>query len=187
MAFKLQEAKVKQRISEEKKTVELVERMKLIQVQEEEIARRKCELESKILRPADADKSKMQVLAEANHKRCVMEAEGSAAAVDMKGEAEAYALEIKAKAKAEEMEAKAEAWKDYHKAAKTALWLEAIPSVTAEVAAPLAQVGRITMVGDPDSGESLGPARITQEVMDIVEKIPLVATSMTGHKVRTVV
>ncbi len=35
---------------------------------------------------------------------------------------------------------KADAWKEYQKAAKVSMWLEAIPSIAAEVAAPLSQV-----------------------------------------------
>ncbi len=49
-------------------------------------------------------------------------------------------METRAKARAEEMAMKADAWKEYQKAAKVSMWLEAIPSIAAEVAAPLSQV-----------------------------------------------
>ncbi len=39
------------------------------------------------------------------------------------------------------------------------------------------------MVGFPDGKESLGPARLTGEVMDIVEQIPSIVQQMTGHDV----
>ena len=184
LAFKLQESKIKQRITEEAKTVDVIERMKLIEVAEQEVARRHCELESKIKRPADVEKLKLEVIAEATHKKTLIEAEGEADAIAMKGEANAYAVETKAKAKAEEMAMKADAWKEYQKAAKVSLWLDAIPAVAAEVAAPLSQVERVTMVGFPDRDEGLGPARLTGEVLSIVEKMPEVVTQMTGHKVR---
>ena len=45
------------------------------------------------------------------------------------------------------------------------------------------QVGGVTMVGFPDGKESLGPARLTGEVMDIVEQIPSIVQQMTGHDV----
>ena len=58
------------------KSVEVTERIKMIEVAEQEVARKKCELESKVLKPAAAEKIKMQVLAEAHHKKSVIEAEG---------------------------------------------------------------------------------------------------------------
>ena len=66
------------------KTVEVIERIKMIEVAEQEVARKKCELDSKVLKPAEAEKIKTQVLAQANHKKCVIEAEGVAAALEMK-------------------------------------------------------------------------------------------------------
>lgn len=67
---------------------------------------------------------------------------------------------------------------------QVSLWLEAIPVIAAEVAAPLSQVNQITMVGDPNLDESCGPARITGEVLKIVEKMPDVVTQMTGHRMK---
>ena len=84
LATKLQESKVRQRIMDASKSVEVIERIKMIEVAEQEVARKKCELDSKVLKPAEAEKIKMQVLAEANHKKSVIEAEGAAAALDMK-------------------------------------------------------------------------------------------------------
>ena len=66
------------------KTVEVIERIKMIEVAEQEVARKKCELDSKVLKPAEAEKIKTQVLAQANHEKCVIEAEGVAAALEMK-------------------------------------------------------------------------------------------------------
>ncbi|XP_059087192.1 flotillin-1-like [Tigriopus californicus] len=183
MAFTLQESKVKQRIQEEAKTVDVIERMKLIEVAEQEVSRRYCELDSKIKKPADAEKMRLEILAHANHQRTLLEAAGQAEAIGLKGEADAFTLEAKAKAKAEEMAMKADAWKEYHKAAKVSLWLEALPAITAEVAAPLSQVNKVKMVADPNDKESLGPARLTNEVLRMVENIPSVVQEMTGHRV----
>ena len=54
---------------------------------------------------------------------------------------------MKAKAEAEAMAMKADAWKEYRKAAKLQMWMDALPSVAAEVAAPLSQTNKVTMVG----------------------------------------
>jgi flotillin len=108
-------------------------------------------------------------------------------AIAMKGDADAFAIEIKAKAQATEMSMKADAWKDYQKAAKVAMWLETIPKCAAEVAAPLSQVGRVTMVGYTDGPDaSLGPARMTGEVLSIMEKIPEAIENITGHRIKMI-
>ncbi len=207
LAFKLQEAKVKQRIKEETMTTEIIERMKLIEVAEQEVLRRECELASKVnnrninksirihsipfafqvSKPAEAEKFRLEALAEATKKRTLLEAEANAESVGIKGDADAYAIEEKAKAESEGMAMKADAWKEYRKAAKVAMMLEAMPSIAAEVAAPLSQVNSVTMVGMVDQEGSLGPVRLTNEVLTIMDRIPDVVTNMTGHKIKNAV
>ena len=46
--------------------IRVIERSQQIQVQEQEITRRERELESQIQKPADAEKYKLEKLAEAN-------------------------------------------------------------------------------------------------------------------------
>ena len=61
----------------------------------------------------------------------------------MKGDAEAFAITARATAEAERMNLKAEALREYKKAAKVALWTEALPSMAAEVSAPLSQCDKV--------------------------------------------
>ena len=61
----------------------------------------------------------------------------------MKGDAEAFAITARATAEAEGMNMKAEAFREYKKAAKVALWTEALPSMAAEVSAPLSQCDKV--------------------------------------------
>lgn len=56
--------------------------------------------------------------------------------------------------------------------------------VAAEIAAPLSQAKKITMVSD-GSGE-VGAARITGEVLDIMVKVPTMVNKMTGVDVTNV-
>ena len=124
-------------------------------------------------------------MAEANKQKSMLEANGTAEGIMIKGDAEAFSVEAQAKANAEVMAVKADAWRDYQKAAKVSMWLEAMPKMAAEVAAPLSQVNRVTMVGHVDSagpGESLGPAKLTGEVLDIMDRIPDAVTAFTGHR-----
>jgi len=184
MAYKLQESVVKQKIKEETMTTDIIERMKLIEVAEQEVARRQCELDAKIRKPAEAEKFRCETMAVANKQKTTLEASGVAEGLMMKGESDSFSLEITGKADSEVMAMKADAWKEYQKAAKLSLWLEALPKVAAEVAAPISQVNGITMVGFPDSDQSLGPARLTGEVLEIMEKMPDAVTQFTGHRPR---
>lgn len=184
MAFKLQESKVRQRIKEETMSTEIVERMKLIEVAEQEVSRRECELESKQRKPAEAEKFRLEAMAEANKQKTLLEAAASGESIAMKGDAEAFAIEARAKAESEGMAMKADAWKEYRKAAKVSMWLEAMPSIAAEVAAPLSQVNKVTMIGFPDGNQGLGPAKLTNEVLTIMDKIPDAVTQLTGHRIK---
>merc|ERR1712110_264545 len=167
LAYELQAAKTKQRIK-------VIERTQEIAIQSQEIQRRERELDSSVRRPAEAEKFKQEKLAEANRNKSIMEAE----AVALKGDAEAYAIEIKAKAEAEKMAKKADAWKEYKEAAMVDMMLQTLPKVAAEVAAPLSQAKKITMVSD-GSGE-VGAARITNEVLEVMVKVPDMVNRMTG-------
>ncbi|XP_040565013.1 flotillin-1-like [Lepeophtheirus salmonis] len=186
LAFQLQEAIIQQKIKEETKNVDVVERTKMIEVAEQETARRVRELESSLKKPAEAEKYKLEVLSEANKTKSILESEASSEAIVLKGEAEAFALEQKSKAETVNMAMRADAWKDYHKAAKISMWLDALPVIAAEVAAPLSQVKGVKMIGFPDSKESIGPVRMTQEILDIMNDIPEAVYNITGKDVKMI-
>jgi len=178
LAYNLQAAKTKQSIKDEQMQIKVVERSQQVQVQEQEIVRRERELDATVRKPAEAEKYRLEKLAEANRNKVVLEAQAEAESIRIKGEAQAYAIEAKAKAEAEQMARKADAWKEYQEAAMVDLVLETLPKVTAEVAAPLAQTKKVTMVS---SGKGdVGAAKLTGEVFDIIEKLPLLVQNMTG-------
>lgn len=178
LAYELQAAKTKQRIKDETMQIKVIERSQEIAVQEQEIMRREKELDSTVRRPAEAEKFKLEKLAEANRNKLIMEAEAEAEAIALKGDAEAYAIEMKAKAESEQMAKKADAWKEYKEAAMVDMMLATLPKIAAEVAAPLSQTKKITMISD-GTGE-IGAARITGEVLDIMVNVPRMVKTMTG-------
>ena len=124
MAYSLQAAKVQARIKEEEMQVKVVERQQNIAIQEQEILRKEKELDSKVRKPAEAEKFKLEKLAEAEKLRLILEAEAESEAVALRGEAEAYAIGVKAKAEAEQMNKKAEAFKEYKEAALVEMMLK---------------------------------------------------------------
>jgi len=178
LAYELQAAKTKQRIKEENMQIKVIERSQEIAIQAQEIDRRERELESSVRKPAEAEKFKLEKMAEAHRVRLIIEAEAEAEAIALKGEAEAYAIEAKAKAEAEQMAKKADAWKEYKEAAMIDMMLQTLPKVAAEVAAPLSQTKKITMVATGE-GE-VGAGRLTGEVLDIMTRVPDMVNKMTG-------
>ena len=104
--------------------VKVVERAQNISIQEQEILRKEKELDSKVRKPAEAEKFRLEKIAEAERQKVVLEAEAEAEATALRGEAEAYAIEVKAKAEAEQMAKKADAWKEYKEAALVDMMLK---------------------------------------------------------------
>lgn len=178
LAYQLQAAILQQRIKEETMHASVVERQKQIEIAEFEIQRREKELDYVVRKPAEAEKYRLEKMAEAYKKRVIMEAEAEAEAIAIKGEAEAFAIEAKAKAEAEQMAKKADAWAEYKEAALVEMILQVMPKLAAEIAGPLSQANKITMVSD-GTGE-IGASRITAEVLAIMQTIPGIVTSMTG-------
>ncbi|EGI57731.1 Flotillin-1 [Acromyrmex echinatior] len=185
MAFELQAAKTKQRIMEEQMQVKVVERSQEIAVQEQEMLRRERELDATVRRPADAEKYRLEKMAEANKLRLVMEAEAEAEAIKIRGEAEAFAIEAKAKAEAEQMAKKAAAWNEYKSAAMIDMMLDTLPKVAAEVAAPLSQAKKITMVSSGNG--TIGAEKLTEEVFNIVQRVPDLVKNLTGVDIAKVI
>ena len=88
LAYSLQAANVQARIKEEEMQVKVVERQQEIRIQEQEIVRRERELDSKIKKPAEAEKYRLEKIAEAERSQIILQAEAAAEALALKGEAE---------------------------------------------------------------------------------------------------
>merc|ERR1712154_464804 len=183
MAYSLQAAKVQAKIKEEEMQVKVVERAQNISIQEQEILRKEKELDSKVRKPAEAEKFRLEKIAEAERQKVVLEAEAEAEATALRGEAEAYAIEVKAKAEAEQMAKKADAWKEYKEAALVDMMLKVLPKVAAEVAGPISETNKITMVSTGDG--PIGASRVTNEVLDIMGSLPDTVKKMTGVDITT--
>ncbi|EDQ92982.1 uncharacterized protein MONBRDRAFT_19216 [Monosiga brevicollis MX1] len=185
LATDLQTAKTQQKIRNEEVGVRLIERQKQIQVMEQEIVRRERELEAQVKQPAKAEKYRLETLAEAEKNRLILEAEADAEAVRARGEAEAFAINAKAQADAEAMQKKAQAWEQYKDAAIVDMVLSTLPRVAAEIAAPLNNVDKITLVAGPN-GE-IGASKLTGEVLNIMNTLPEMVKNLTGVDLAQVV
>merc|ERR1719340_477318 len=147
LAYELQAAKIQQKIRNEEIQIQVVERRKQIEIEEQEIKRKEKELTATVKLPAEAEAFKVQTVAEGNRTRVVETAKAEGEKIKLIGGAEARAVEAVGKAEAESMRLKASAYKQYGDAAVMSLVLEALPSIAAEVAAPLAKTDEIVLIG----------------------------------------
>lgn len=80
-------------------------------------------------------------------------------------------------AEAEQLVRKAEAYKHYKEAAMVDMLMEALPKVAAEVAAPLTQVNKISMIS---TGGEIGASKLVTEILETVLRMPQLVSSVTG-------
>merc|ERR1712061_773461 len=172
LAYKLEEAKLQQNIRTEQIKVQVVERKKQIEIEEQEIKRKEKELSATVKLPAEAHAYKTQVIAEGNRTRVLETAKAEGEKIKLIGGAEARAVEAVGKAEAESMRLKASAYKQYGDAAVMSLVLEALPSIAAEVAAPLAKTEEIVLIG--------GNNNTTNETNKLVGPLPPAIQALTG-------
>merc|ERR1719290_268048 len=172
LAYELQAAKIQQKIRNEEIQIQVVERRKQIEIEEQEIKRKEKELTATVKLPAEAEAFKVQTVAEGNRTRVVETAKAEGEKIRLIGGAEARAVEAVGKAEAEGMRLKAAAYKNYGDAAVMSLVLEALPSIAAEVAAPLAKTDEIVLIG--------GNNNTTNEINKLVGTLPPAIQALTG-------
>ena len=191
LAAQLQEAKTRQQIREEELEVEVIERKKQIEVEQQEITRRERELDATVRRPAEAERFRLETVAVGEKAKTVAEAEaeaealtlrgeGESNAIRLKGEAEADAIRAQGMAEAEAMRKKAAAWKEYGQAAVIDRLITSLPEVASAVAEPLSKTDRIVMISGGGDGQSVGPSRLTGDITKVVAQVPEVIEALTG-------
>merc|ERR1719429_813195 len=164
--------KLQQRIRNEEIQIQVVERRKQIEIEDQEIKRKEKELIGTVKLPAEAEAYKVQTVAEGNRTRVVESAKAEGEKIRLTGAAEARAVEAVGRAEAESMRMKASAYKQYGDAAVMSLVLEALPSIAAEVAAPLARTDEIVLIG--------GSNNTTNEINKLVGTLPPAVQALTG-------
>jgi flotillin len=153
-----------------------------IGVQDAEIQRRERELIATVLKPAEIERQRIETLANAEKQKLIAEAEGHAAAIRTKGEAEADIIFRKGEAEAKAMNVKAEAYQEYNQAAVIDKLLSGMPEVVRALAAPLANVDKITIVSTGD-GEAAGMHKITGDLTKIAAQVPALFETLSGMRI----
>jgi len=181
-SYELERYRLSQQIKKEEAKMKAIEKEEAIKIEELEISRREKELESSVVKPADARKYQIKSEAEAEEFRIQAEARGKAEALRLEGDAEAEIIKRKGLAEAESMLKKAQAWEKYNQAAVLEMYLKTLPDLARAISEPLSKVDKIVVISGGD--KSLGTTKITAQVAEILAQMPDVVKSLTGVDLR---
>jgi flotillin len=178
-AYDIQSNIMQQKVRAEEVTILQVQKEHEVKVQEAEIERRDRELMATVLKQAEYERKRIETLAEAERQRLIMEAEGRANAIRAQGEAEAEIIFKKGEAEAKAMNVKAEAYQEFNQAAIVDKLITNMPEVVKALAAPLANVDRITVVST-GNGDAAGLNKITGDLTKMAAQIPALFETLSG-------
>jgi len=178
-AYELQTNVMQQQVVAEQVKIQRVEKESQIAVQDAEIQRRERELVATVLKPAEIERQRIETLAAAEKQRLTFEADGHAASTRATGEAEAEIIFKKGEAEAKAMNVKAEAYQEYNQAAVVDKLLTNMPEIVKALAAPLANVDKITIVST-GNGSAAGMNKITGDITAMAAQIPALFETLSG-------
>ena len=178
-AYDIQTNIMQQQVVAEQVKVQQIEKEQQVKVQEAEINRREKELIATVLKQAEIERQRIETLAAAEKQRLMVEAEGRAASIRNQGEAEAEIIFKKGDAEARAMNVKAEAYQEYNQAAVFDKLLTSLPEVVKAMAAPLANVDKITVVST-GNGDATGMNKITGDLTKMAAQVPALFETLSG-------
>jgi flotillin len=178
-AYDIQTNIMQQQVMAEQVKIQQVEKEQQVKVQEAEINRREKELIATVLKQAEIERQRIETLAAAEKQRLTVEAEGRASSIRQQGEAEAEIIFKKGDAEARAMNVKAEAYQEYNQAAVYDKLLTSLPEVVRAMAAPLANVDKITVVST-GNGDATGMNKITGDLAKMAAQVPALFESLSG-------
>ena len=179
-SYEIQANVMQQQVAAEAAKIEVVQKEGQVKVQDAEIKRRERELIATVLKGAEVEKQRIEMLAGAAKNKAVFEAEGVAAQTRLQGEAEAEIILKKGESEAKAMNVKAEAYQEYNQAAVIDKIIAAMPEIVRALAAPLSNVDKITIVstGGPDTGMN----KLTGDMTQIAAQVPALFEALSGMK-----
>jgi len=203
LAYDLQKFKTGQLVKAEEVQVQIVEKQKQIELQQQEILRKQRQLEADVQKPADAERYKVETLANATKFQLETEAAGAASATKAKGFAEAdvakatgiaeaeankarglaeaTVIEAQGKATAEAMRVKAESFQQYNQAAVLEMIMRVMPEIAGKISEPLAKMDKMVIINS-GNGPGGGASKLTGDVTQIISQLPPIIESLTGVK-----
>ena len=181
-SYELQTNITQQQVIAEQVKVQQVEKEQQIKVQEAEILRHEKELIATVLKEAEVNRQRVEVLAAAEKARLTMEAEGHASAIRTQGEAEAAIIFQKGEAEAKAMNVKAEAYQEWSQAAVVDRLISNLPDVVRAMSEPLSKVDKITIVST--GGDAAGANKITGDMAKMAAQVPALFEALSGMDLR---
>ncbi len=203
LAYDLQKYKTGQLVKAEEVQVNIIEKQKQIELQQQEILRKQRELEATVQKPADAERYKVETLANAKKFQLETEAAGAASATKAagfanadvakatgiaeaeankaRGLAEAAIIEAQGRATAEAMRMKAESFKQYNEAAVIEMIVKVMPDIAGKISEPLSKTEKIVIINS-GSGPGGGASKLTGDITQIISQLPPVLESLIGVK-----
>jgi len=178
-AYEIQTNVMQQQVVAESVRVQQIEKEAQVKVKEAEINRVEKELIATVLKQAEIEKQRIEMLANAERQKLISEAEGRASATRSQGEAEAEIIFRKGEAEAKAMNVKAEAYQEWNQAAVVDKLITGLPEVVKAMAAPLSNVDRITIVSTGDS-DAAGAHKITGDMAKMAAQVPALFEALSG-------
>lgn len=201
-AYDLETARAKQEVTEQEMQIQIIERQKQIELEEKEILRRERQYDSEVKKKADADRYSVEQAAAADKAKQLAEADANQYRIESMAKAEAEKIRLDGLAKAEaeraqgeadadiirlkglaEAEAKrkiAEAFEMYGQAAVLDMVVRMLPDYAKEVASPLGNIDKITVVDTGGSGENGGANKVTGYATNLMSSLQETLKASSG-------
>ena len=205
-AYDLETARAKQEVTEHEMQIKIIERQKQIELEEKEILRREKQYDSEVKKKADADRyaveqaanaEKMKQIAEADANKYRIEAMAKAEAEKIRidglakadaeraqGESEAEVIRLKGLAEAEAKQKIAEAFEKFGQAAVLDMVLKMLPEYAKQVAAPLGNIEKITVVDTGGNSENGGANKVTSYATNLMSTLQTSLKASSGIDVK---
>jgi flotillin len=177
-AYEIQTSVMQQTLAAEQVKIHQIEREHEILVQDAEILRRERELNATVVKPAEAERMRVETIAAGEKQRLISEAEGRASATRAQGEADAEIIFKRGDAEARAMNVKAEAYQEYNQAAVVDKLISSMPEIIRALASPLQNIDKITIVST--GGDTTGMNKITGDIAKMAAQIPALFETLSG-------
>ncbi|MGG3564861.1 flotillin family protein [Neobacillus rhizosphaerae] len=209
-AYDLESARSKQEVMEQEMQIKIIERQKQIELEEKEIQRRERQYDSEVKKKADADrysveqsaaadkakqmaeaeanKYRIEAMAKAEAERIRLDGLAKAEAQKAQGSTEAEIIRLKGLAEAEAKEKIAEAFEQFGQAAILDMVIKMLPEYAKQVAAPLSNIDKITVVDTGGgSGENGGANKITSYATNLMASLQESLKASSGIDVKELI
>ncbi|GAB1809501.1 flotillin family protein [Priestia megaterium] len=208
-AYDLETARAKQDVTEQEMQIRIIERQKQIELEEKEILRRERQYDSEVKKKADADRYSVEQSAEAEKAKQLAEADANkyrieamakaeaervridglakAEAQRAQGESEAEIIRLKGLAEAEAKQKVAEAFEQFGQAAILDMIIKMLPEYAKQVASPLANIDKITVVDTGSNGENNGANKVTGYATNLMSSLQESLKASSGIDVKELI